>query len=174
MAEKKNALLIFTKPPIPGIVKTRMTTEYGGFLTMEQAARFYKSCFYDICEMSMQALMELQQENDEKVAADPEATKITYDFFCSTTPADSLPQMEELFHSAVALNDLLGEAYSPKYKVLSDSDVSTVRSAFTAYESAFKDGTSTDLAQSNMKSAMSRVRELLDSRYASGVLRPLR
>ncbi|HAM14345.1 MAG TPA: hypothetical protein DCP91_00470 [Eggerthellaceae bacterium] len=97
MAEKKQALLIFTKPPLPGVVKTRMTTEYGGFLTLEQAAQFYKCCFYDVCDMSMQALMELQQMNDEAVAADPDADKITYDFFCSTTPAKSLPQVQEIF-----------------------------------------------------------------------------
>ncbi len=97
MAERKQALLIFTNPPIPGIVKTRMTTEYGGFLTMEQAAQFYRCCFYDICEMSMQALAELQAVNDEAVAADPSADKITYDFFCSTTPASSLDDVRELF-----------------------------------------------------------------------------
>ena len=97
MAERKQALLIFTKPPIPGIVKTRMTTEYGGFLTMEQAAQFYKCCFYDICEMSMQALQELQAMNDELVAQDPTADKITYDFYCSTTPADSIEQVRQLF-----------------------------------------------------------------------------
>ena len=97
MTERKQALLIFTKPPIPGIVKTRMTTEYGGFLTMEQAAAFYKCCFYDICEMSMQALMELQAANDAAVEADPSADKITYDFFCSSTPAESMPQVQKLF-----------------------------------------------------------------------------
>ena len=97
MAERKQALLIFTKPPIPGIVKTRMTTEYGGFLTMDQAAQFYKCCFYDICEMSMQALLELQAQNDAEVEADPSADKITYDFFCSTTPAKSLDAVRELF-----------------------------------------------------------------------------
>ena len=97
MAERKQALLIFTKPPIPGIVKTRMTTEYGGFLTMLQAAQFYRACFYDICEMSMQALCELQAQNDELVAADPEADKIRYDFFCSTTPADSVAEVRKMF-----------------------------------------------------------------------------
>ena len=97
MAEKKNAMLIFTKPPLPGLVKTRMTSEYGGFFDEQQAAQFYKCCFYDVCEMAMQALGELQAENDALVASDPTATKITYDFFCSTTPADSLPQMQELF-----------------------------------------------------------------------------
>ncbi len=97
MSEKKQALLVFTKPPLPGVVKTRMTTEYGGFLTMEQAAQFYKCCFYDVCEMSMHALYELQQMNDELVATDPEADKVTYDFFCSTTPAESLDAVKDIF-----------------------------------------------------------------------------
>ena len=97
MSEKKQALLIFTKPPLPGVVKTRMTTEYGGFLTMEQAAQFYKCCFYDVCEMSMHALYELQQMNDELVASDPDADKVTYDFFVSTTPAESLEAVKDMF-----------------------------------------------------------------------------
>ena len=97
MAEKKQALLVFTKPPLPGVVKTRMTSEYGGFLTMEQAAQFYKCCFYDVCDMAVQALVELQQANDALVASDPSADKITYDFFCSTTPAESVGKVREMF-----------------------------------------------------------------------------
>lgn len=97
MTEKKQALLIFTKPPLPGVVKTRMTTEYGGFLTMAQAAGFYRSCFYDVCAMGMQALQELQAANDALVEADSSAEKVTYDFFCSSTPADSIPKMQEVF-----------------------------------------------------------------------------
>ena len=97
MAEKKHALLIFTKPPLPGIVKTRMTTEYGGFLTMEQAAGFYRNCFYDVCEMGMHALIELQQKNERMRAEDPTVDKITYDFFCSTTPAECLDKVKEVF-----------------------------------------------------------------------------
>ena len=97
MAERKQALLIFTKPPLPGVVKTRMTTEYGGFLNMVQAAEFYRRCFYDVCEMSMHALIELQRENDAAVAADPSVDKITYDFVVSTTPAESVPKVQELF-----------------------------------------------------------------------------
>ena len=97
MGEKKEALLIFTKPPVAGVVKTRMTTEYGGFLTLAQAAGFYRTCFYDVCEMGMQALIELQRKNDAAREADPTVDKITYDFFCSTTPADSLEKMKEVF-----------------------------------------------------------------------------
>ena len=97
MAEKKQALIVFTKTPLPGVVKTRMTSEYGGFLTMEQAAQFYKCCFYDVCDMAVQALVELQQANDALVASDPSADKITYDFFCSTTPAESVGKVREMF-----------------------------------------------------------------------------
>ena len=33
MTEKKQALLLFSKPPVPGMVKTRLTTKHGGFLS---------------------------------------------------------------------------------------------------------------------------------------------
>lgn len=97
MADRKQALLVFSKPPVPGMVKTRMTEKHGGFLTDEQAAQFFKLCLYDVCEASMQALMELQAENDALVAADPDADRITYDFFISTTPESNLPLMRETF-----------------------------------------------------------------------------
>ena len=45
----------------------------------------------------MTALQELQEANAEACAGNPEATKYTYDFFCSTTPADSIEPMKELF-----------------------------------------------------------------------------
>lgn len=97
MAERKQALLVFSKPPIPGMVKTRLTQANGGFLTNEQAAEFFKLCLYDVCELAMHALIELQRDNDALVAADPTADKITYDFFISTTPAENLPLMKETF-----------------------------------------------------------------------------
>lgn len=85
-----------------------------------------------------------------------------------------LPQMKDLFIASVTLNDLLGDAYTTKYRVLTDGDVTAIENAFSTYESAFKDGASTDLAQSNMMACMARVKELLETRYASGVLKALR
>lgn len=130
MTEKKVALLIFTKPPLEGIVKTRMTTEYGGFLTMAQAAQFYKCCFYDVCELGMHALIELQRENDALVEADPHANKITYDFFVSTTPAESLPAVQDLFeeigpwpmevHFVVDAGTTFDEHFNDAYKKIFD------------------------------------------------------
>jgi hypothetical protein len=74
-----------------------MTTEHGGFFTPKQAADFYRYCFYDVCDMGMQSLVELQKENDALVADDPSADKVTYDFFCSTTPAENLDVMKQFF-----------------------------------------------------------------------------
>lgn len=79
------------------MVKTRLTVEHGGFLSPEQAAEFFKRSLYDVTEMAMNALYLLQLENDELVAKDPSADKITYDFFISTTPAENVQLMKDLF-----------------------------------------------------------------------------
>ena len=97
MAEKKQALLLFSKPPVAGMVKTRLTTEHNGFLSPAQAAEFFKRSLYDVSELSMHALMELQMMNDAAVEADPSVDKITYDFFVSTTPAENVPLMKETY-----------------------------------------------------------------------------
>ena len=97
MAEKKQALLLFSKPPVAGMVKTRLTHEFGGILSPAQAAEFFKRSLYDVSELSMHALLELQVENDALVAADPTADKITYDFFVSTTPAENVALMKETY-----------------------------------------------------------------------------
>ena len=97
MAEKKQALLLFSKPPVPGMVKTRLTTEHDGFLSPAQAAEFFKRSLYDVGELAMHALMELQMENDAAVAADPSVDKVTYDFFVSTTPAENVELMKETY-----------------------------------------------------------------------------
>ena len=97
MAEKKQALLLFCKPPVPGLVKTRLTIERGGFLSPEQAAELFRRCLYDVSEMCMQALLSMQADNDALVAEDPSVDKITYDFFVSTTPADNVELMRATY-----------------------------------------------------------------------------
>lgn len=97
MSVRKEALLVFSKPPIPGQVKTRLTEANGGFLTPEQAADFFKLCLYDVCENAMQAIAQLQFEKDEAHKADPGSDEFQYDFFISTTPASNLDLMKETF-----------------------------------------------------------------------------
>ena len=69
------------------------------------------------------------------------------------------------------LNNLIGQTYGSRYAVLSESDINDLTSAFTSYEAAYKNNTSTDLAQSNMQLCMDRIKELLNSRYSQGVLK---
>ena len=82
-----------------------------------------------------------------------------------------LPQMRDYFIASVTLNNLITQTYGPRYTVLTEEDVNNLTAAFTSYETAFRNNTPTDLAQSNMRTCMERVKELLNSRYSQGVLR---
>ena len=82
-----------------------------------------------------------------------------------------LPQMRDYYIASVTLNNLLAQTYGSRYAVLSDADISDLTSAFTSYETAYKNNTSTDLARSNMQLCMDRVKELLNTRYSQGVLK---
>ena len=82
-----------------------------------------------------------------------------------------LPQMRDYYVASITLNNLLSQTYGPRYAVLSESDINNLTSAFTGYEAAYTNNTSTDLAQSNMQLCMDRVKELLNTRYSQGVLR---
>ena len=82
-----------------------------------------------------------------------------------------LPQMRDYFIASVTLNNLITQTYGPRYTVLTEADVSDLTAAFTAYETAYRNNAPTDLAQSNMRACMDRIRELLNTRYSQGVLR---
>ena len=97
MAEKKHALLVFSKPPIAGQVKTRLTYEFGGGLSAEQAAEFFRRSLFDVSEMGMHALFALQYANDTALAANSELDAQQYDFFLSTTSAENVGLMRKTF-----------------------------------------------------------------------------
>ncbi len=82
-----------------------------------------------------------------------------------------LPQMRDYFMASVTLNNLLKQVYGPRYAVLTEADVNDMTSAFTGYDAAYRNNTPTDLAQSNMRLCMERVKELLNTRYSQGVLK---
>jgi hypothetical protein len=82
-----------------------------------------------------------------------------------------LPQMRSYYIASVTLNSLLGQVYGPRYAVLNEADLQSLTSAFTAYEKAYQDNTSTDLARADMQLCMDRIKELLNTRYSQGVLK---
>ena len=82
-----------------------------------------------------------------------------------------LPQMRDYFVASVTVNNLLTTTYGPRYTVLTSGDINDLTDAFKAYETAYANNTSTDLARSNMQLCMDRIRELLNSRYSQGTLK---
>lgn len=99
MAIKKHALLLFSKPPVPGMVKTRLTTEFGGPFSPEMAAEFFRRSMFDVTDLCMYALYQLEQENIAEREADPDADEHVYDFFVSTCPEENVRLMRETFES---------------------------------------------------------------------------
>lgn len=93
--EKKYAILIFSKPPIPGLVKTRLTRERGGAFTQQQAAAFFKRSLWDVTELAMWCMDDLDALNAQEIAANPGAPKRSYDLFVSTTPEKNVELMKE-------------------------------------------------------------------------------
>jgi len=97
MAVKKHALLLFTKPPIPGLVKTRLTKEKGGPFSQEEAAEIFRRCMFDVAELCCIALHDLEVEDAQEFALNPEADKNIYSFFVSTTPAENAEVIRNSF-----------------------------------------------------------------------------
>lgn len=92
----------------------------------------------------------------------------------ANTESVIIPQMREYFVASTTLNDLVKRALGQRYAVLTDSDIKSINSAFSAYNTALASGSSTDLAQADMKNCMTRVRELLTSRFSEGMLKAAR
>ena len=97
MTKKRHALLLFSKPPIPGLVKTRLTREKGGLFTSEEAAEVFRRCMFDVAELCCLVLHELEAENAAALAENPQATEHIYSFFISTTPAENVEVMRNTF-----------------------------------------------------------------------------
>lgn len=97
MRVRKNALLIFSKPPVPGLVKTRLSTLKDGAFTPEIAATLFHCMLFDLVEICCDALAELEARE----GADPEV-KDEYDLFISTTPERNLEVMKDIFESSGA------------------------------------------------------------------------
>ena len=85
-----------------------------------------------------------------------------------------IPQMKNYFIASTTLNESLVNNFGSRYQVLTDADVSTIRTTFNAYDAAFRSDAPTDLAQADMATCIQRVRDLLNSRYSEGTLRASR
>ncbi|WP_180326516.1 TIGR04282 family arsenosugar biosynthesis glycosyltransferase [Raoultibacter phocaeensis] len=99
MAIRKNALLLFSKPPLPGLVKTRLTRLKDGIFEPEVASGLYHCMLFDVAEICCDALAELEARSSaggERL--DNEAACIDeYELIISTTPKENVEVMQRLF-----------------------------------------------------------------------------
>lgn len=92
---RRNTVLLFSKLPQVGLVKTRLTTLKDGVFAPEVASALYHCMLFDVVEIIMAALDDLE-------AAQPqdEGIRDEYELVISTTPAENAPAMRALFEDA--------------------------------------------------------------------------
>ncbi|MBP3866588.1 MAG: DUF2064 domain-containing protein [Eggerthellaceae bacterium] len=94
MRERKNTVLLFSKLPEVGLVKTRLTTLKDGYFAPEVASALYHCMLFDVVEIISAALADLEQREPEGGIHD------TYELVISTAPARNLEAMRKLFEDA--------------------------------------------------------------------------
>lgn len=101
---RKNALLLFSKPPIPGLVKTRLTVLKDGVFQPEVASGLYHCMLFDVVEICCTAMADLERESARRAeaarAAGEEVVRDEYELIISTTPEKNVAVMEKLFSDA--------------------------------------------------------------------------
>ena len=111
MRERKNVVLLFSKLPQVGLVKTRLSTLKDGIFTPETASVLYHCMLFDVVEIIMAALSDLEASQAAGLAdgregegegAGVEAVRDTYELVISTAPAENAPAMRKLFEDAGA------------------------------------------------------------------------
>lgn len=116
MKERRNVVLLFSKPPVPGMVKTRLTRLKDGIFEPEVASGLYHCMLFDVVEIICAAFshLEARAANGGCAGADAvygesrassstfagEEVRDTYELVISTTPASNVPVMEKLFSDA--------------------------------------------------------------------------
>lgn len=94
MTTRNNVVLLFSKVPEAGLVKTRLTTLKDGIFSPEAASVLYHCMLFDVAETIMAAFDELESQ-----PATPGVHDV-YELLISTAPAEAAPRMEALFEEA--------------------------------------------------------------------------
>lgn len=93
MSARKNVLLLFSKFPEAGLVKTRLTTLKDGMFSPEVAAALYHRMLFDVVEIVCCAFDRLEAEG---------AGEEAYELVVSTAPAGDVERMRKLFEDSGA------------------------------------------------------------------------
>ena len=83
---RKNTVLLFSKLPETGLVKTRLSILKDGLFPPEEACELYRCMLLDVVEIICAALDNLEHDDADNA----------YELVVSTTPASNVPAMQEL------------------------------------------------------------------------------
>ena len=105
MRERKNILLLFSKVPEVGLVKTRLSTLKDGIFTPQTASVLYHCMLFDVVEIIMAALSDMEAAQTAPIGGDAgegacEEVRDTYELVISTTPPKNVEVMRKLFSDA--------------------------------------------------------------------------
>lgn len=95
MQERKNVVLLFSKLPEVGLVKTRLSVLKDGMFPPETACELYECMLLDVVEIIGSALADLSAE--AACADGARDMRDTYELVISTTPAANAEPMRALF-----------------------------------------------------------------------------
>ena len=95
MRTRRNALLLFSKVPEPGKVKTRLTPIKDGLFDPEDASYLYHCMLFDVAEICCDALADLEHTNRESRADSTISDE--YTLIISSPGAEQERLMRELF-----------------------------------------------------------------------------
>lgn len=90
MDVERNALVLFTKAPTPGLTKTRLTEARGGILTPEEAAALYQASLLDVADIALRALEDCRREHEQANGHHP----CTWDFVLSCPSEDDRSRLQ--------------------------------------------------------------------------------
>ncbi|MCI8469438.1 MAG: DUF2064 domain-containing protein [Eggerthellaceae bacterium] len=100
MRERRNTVLLFSKVPEAGKVKTRLTVLKDGIFQPDVASALYYCMLFDVVEIICGAFTQLEARAPEVDPATGEEIRDVYDLVISTTPAHNVPVMKKLFTDA--------------------------------------------------------------------------
>jgi glycosyltransferase A (GT-A) superfamily protein (DUF2064 family) len=93
-------LLLFSKPPVPGLVKTRLTQQRGGLFSEQDAAALFHRMMFDVMELCIESVAQLESEDAAACGPGLEGPAHEYAFFISTTPSNNVDVMRQTFEEA--------------------------------------------------------------------------
>lgn len=97
MRTRKNVLLLFSKVPEAGLVKTRLTVLKDGVFEPDVASGLYHCMLFDVTEICCAAMARLEQRPRKVDPRTGEEIVDVYEMRISTAPSANLDAMRELY-----------------------------------------------------------------------------